>query len=165
MAELLHLFCHAHGEVKETMRAHCKKKVIHDAFGSPIEMTADEKSRYLAEIREKSLKNKNSELGAARREGMREGPSGSWMRKLSMKYSMWEGPESLSLKKAWEHNEFLFLLSVCPNTLLFPRPNPLQIKNRGNIACRSQPYISTEKIFVKSPRRAPTTISKSEINH
>ncbi len=36
-------------------------------------MSADKKARYLTEMRERALKNKNSELGAARREGERIG--------------------------------------------------------------------------------------------
>ncbi len=73
MLEWLHFFCHAHKEVNKNMRTQYKNPAIHDAFSILEEMSADEKTRYLAEIREKSLKNKNSELGAARREGERIG--------------------------------------------------------------------------------------------
>ncbi len=72
MVEWLHFFSHGHKEVKETMRIHYKKPEIHDAFSVLEEMSADEKVQYLAEVREKSLKNKNSELGAARREGKKD---------------------------------------------------------------------------------------------
>ncbi len=73
MVEWFHFFNHAHEEVKKAMRTHYKNPAIHNAFSLLEEMSADEKTRYLAEIREKSLKNKNSELGSARSEGRREG--------------------------------------------------------------------------------------------
>ncbi len=84
MVEWLHFFSHAHKEVKKTMRTHYKNPAIHDAFNFLEEMSADEKTRYLAEIREKSLKNKNSELGAARREGRREREKGIAMNMVAM---------------------------------------------------------------------------------
>ncbi len=65
MVEWLHFFNHAHEEVKKAMRTHYKNPAIHGAFNLLEEMSADEKTRYLADMREKSLK-KNSGLGAAR---------------------------------------------------------------------------------------------------
>jgi len=71
MTEWLHFFNHAHEE-DETMRAQYRNPAIIKAFGVLEALSADEKSRYLAEIREKALRNERSELAAARREGIQE---------------------------------------------------------------------------------------------
>ncbi len=55
------------------MRTHHENQVIHDPFNVWEKMSADEKTRYLAEMREKSRINKTIEMGAERREGQREG--------------------------------------------------------------------------------------------
>ncbi len=54
------------------MRTHYTNPAIQEAFVALEEMSADKKARYLAEMREKALKNKNSELGEARRQGIKE---------------------------------------------------------------------------------------------
>ncbi len=53
MLEWLHFFNHAHKEVKKTMRTQYKNPAIHDAFSILEELSADEKTRHLAEMREK----------------------------------------------------------------------------------------------------------------
>ncbi len=55
------------------MRTQYKNPAIHDAFSILEELSADEKTRHLAEMREKTLINKTIELGAERREGERKG--------------------------------------------------------------------------------------------
>ncbi len=55
------------------MKNHFDYSAIQEALGAQEEMSADEKDRHLAEMREMALKNKNSELGAARRKGRKEG--------------------------------------------------------------------------------------------
>jgi predicted transposase/invertase (TIGR01784 family) len=72
MTEWLRFFNHAHEE-DETMRASYENPVIHKAFGLLEDLSADEKNRYLAEVREKAMRNERSELAAARREGRKEG--------------------------------------------------------------------------------------------
>lgn len=51
------------------MRASYKNPAIHKAFGILESLSADEESRYLAEVREKALKTEKSELAAAERRG------------------------------------------------------------------------------------------------
>ncbi len=55
------------------MRTQYKNPAIHEAFNVLEELSADEKTRHLAEMREQSLINKTIEQGAARREGRRDG--------------------------------------------------------------------------------------------
>ncbi|MCP4576473.1 MAG: hypothetical protein GY846_09350 [Deltaproteobacteria bacterium] len=55
------------------MKTQNKKLAIHEAYSILEELSADEKTRHLAEMREKSLIDKTIELGAARREGERKG--------------------------------------------------------------------------------------------
>ncbi len=78
MEEWLHFFRYADREVEKKMRTHYTNPAIQEAFVALEEMSADTKARYLAEMREKALKNKNSELGAARREGERIGRKKGW---------------------------------------------------------------------------------------
>jgi len=72
LSEWLHFFNHAHEE-DNTMRTHYKNPVIHKAFTVLEDMSADKKTRYLAEIREKALKNERSMMAAERKEGIKEG--------------------------------------------------------------------------------------------
>ncbi len=63
--EWLHFFNHAHKE-DNTMRTQYKNPAVLKAFKTLEMLSADEKTRYLAEIREKALKNEISELSAAK---------------------------------------------------------------------------------------------------
>ncbi|MCP4345963.1 MAG: AAA family ATPase [Desulfobacterales bacterium] len=54
--------------LKEDMRTHYKNPAIHKAFNILETLSADDKVRRLAEIREKVLRNEISELAAAKRE-------------------------------------------------------------------------------------------------
>ena len=72
LSEWLHFFNHAHEEDK-TMRPQYHNHLIHKAFSVLESLSADEKTRHLAEAREKALKNEVSMLGAARREGIAAG--------------------------------------------------------------------------------------------
>ncbi len=65
------------------MRTYYKNPAIHKAFNILETLSADEKVRREAEMREKALKNEISELAAAKREGMKKG----------MKEGMKEGRE------------------------------------------------------------------------
>ena len=55
------------------MRTSYKNPAIHKAFKILEALSADEETRRLAEMREKSLKNERSELAAAKRKGIEEG--------------------------------------------------------------------------------------------
>ncbi len=68
-AEWLHFLNHAHEEGEETMRAQYKNQAIHKAFGIFRDMSADEETRRLAEMREDALRNEVSMLAAAERKG------------------------------------------------------------------------------------------------
>ncbi len=72
LGEWLHFFNHADKEDR-TMRENYKNPAIRKAFDYLELLSADDKNRYLSEIREKSLKNERSELSAARRKGAEEG--------------------------------------------------------------------------------------------
>lgn len=72
MKEWLHFFNHAHEE-DETMKAQYKNPAIRKAFTVLETLSADEKNRYLAEIRENALKNERSELASAERRGIEKG--------------------------------------------------------------------------------------------
>ncbi|MCP4686671.1 MAG: hypothetical protein GY859_01395 [Desulfobacterales bacterium] len=77
------------------MRDHYSYSAIQEALGPQEEMSADEKERYLADMNERALKNKNSELGAARRKGI----------KIGLKKGIEEGREEgekIGLKKGIE---------------------------------------------------------------
>ncbi len=73
MVEWLYFFNHAHEEVEKTMRTHYKNTAIHEAFDVLEDISADEKNRHMAIVREKALKNEVSMLAAAERKGWREG--------------------------------------------------------------------------------------------
>ncbi|MCP4348604.1 MAG: hypothetical protein GY795_24240 [Desulfobacterales bacterium] len=55
------------------MRTHYKNPAIHKAFNILEALSADDKVRRMAEMREKALKNEISELAAAKRQGRQEG--------------------------------------------------------------------------------------------
>ncbi|MCP4111907.1 MAG: hypothetical protein GY749_41325, partial [Desulfobacteraceae bacterium] len=73
LAEWLHFFNHAHEEKEETMRTHYENPLIHKAFSALESLSADEKTRILAQKREESLMNERYELAAARKKGKKEG--------------------------------------------------------------------------------------------
>lgn len=70
--EWLRFLNYAHKEDKN-MRASYRNPAIHKAFDMLEIISADEKTRRLAEMREKALKNERSELSAAKKEGIEEG--------------------------------------------------------------------------------------------
>ena len=72
MSEWLRFLSHAHQE-DETMRMTYKNPAIHKAFGILESLSADEESRYLAEMREKALKTERTDLNAAERRGIQKG--------------------------------------------------------------------------------------------
>jgi len=72
LREWLRFFNHA-DEEGETMKQTVANPMIRKAVGVLEGLSADEKTRLLAEIREKSLKDEASFLGEARREGFEEG--------------------------------------------------------------------------------------------
>jgi predicted transposase/invertase (TIGR01784 family) len=72
MREWLHFFNHAHEE-DETMRTNYRNPAIRKAFAILEILSADQKTRLLAEMREKALRNERSELAAARKKGLEEG--------------------------------------------------------------------------------------------
>ena len=55
------------------MRGTYKNPAIHKAFNILESLSADDESRYLAEMREKALKTERTELNAAVRRGMQQG--------------------------------------------------------------------------------------------
>jgi predicted transposase/invertase (TIGR01784 family) len=73
MREWLHFFNHAHEEDKIMRASYYKNPAIHKAFNILETLSADEKNRMLAEIREKALRNERSELSAAKKKGIEEG--------------------------------------------------------------------------------------------
>ncbi len=73
MREWLHFFNHAHEEDKTMRISYYKNPAIHKAFNVLETLSADDKNRMLAEIREKALRNERSELSAARKKGIEEG--------------------------------------------------------------------------------------------
>jgi predicted transposase/invertase (TIGR01784 family) len=73
MFEWLHFFNHAQQERDETMKTRYTNPAIHKAFTVLEKLSADEETRYRAEMREEALRNKVSELSAAREEGREEG--------------------------------------------------------------------------------------------
>ncbi len=66
-------FFNAHEEGDKAMRTHYKNPAIHKAFNILETLSADDKVRRLADMRERALKNEISELSAARREGEEKG--------------------------------------------------------------------------------------------
>ncbi|MCP4346701.1 MAG: hypothetical protein GY795_14385 [Desulfobacterales bacterium] len=54
------------------MRTHYKNPLIHKAFSALESLSADEKTRILAQKREESLMNERYELAAARKKGREE---------------------------------------------------------------------------------------------
>jgi len=82
--EWLHFFNHADKE-DTAMRTEYKNPAIHNAFQILEMLSADEKTRHLAEVRERALKNEVSELSAAKEEGKKEGKEeGKEEEKLNM---------------------------------------------------------------------------------
>jgi predicted transposase/invertase (TIGR01784 family) len=69
--EWLHFFNHAREE-DENMRNLYQSNAVRKAFSALEKLSADQKTRHLAEVREKALKNEVSMLGAAKREGRHE---------------------------------------------------------------------------------------------
>ncbi len=87
----LYFFKHACEEGDKAMRTYYKNPAIHKAFNILETLSADEKVRREAEMREKALKNEISELAAAKREGEKEGMKKGM--KKGMKEGMKEGRE------------------------------------------------------------------------
>ncbi len=71
--EWLYFFSHAREEGDRAMRTHYKNPAVHKAFDVLETLSADDKVRRLAEMREISLKNEVSAFAAARREGKKKG--------------------------------------------------------------------------------------------
>jgi len=72
LSEWLHFFNHAHEEDK-TMRTAYTNPAIHKAFDVLETLSADEKTRRLARIREDALRNERSELFYAEKKGLEKG--------------------------------------------------------------------------------------------
>jgi len=72
LSEWLHFFNHAHEEDK-TMRTAYTNPAIHKAFDVLETLSADEKTRRLARIREDALRNEHSELFYAEKRGEKRG--------------------------------------------------------------------------------------------
>ncbi|OQX27500.1 MAG: hypothetical protein BWK80_04905 [Desulfobacteraceae bacterium IS3] len=72
LSEWLHFFNYAHKEDK-TMRAAYKNPAIHKAFDVLETLSADEKNRRLAQMREDALRNERSELLYAEKKGLEKG--------------------------------------------------------------------------------------------
>ncbi|MCP4346828.1 MAG: hypothetical protein GY795_15035 [Desulfobacterales bacterium] len=72
LGEWLHFFNHAHEEKEETMRTHYENPLIHKAFSALESLSADEKTRILAQKREESLMNERYELASARKKGRKD---------------------------------------------------------------------------------------------
>ncbi len=72
LSEWLHFFNHAHEEDK-TMRTAYTNPAIHKAFDILETLSADEKTRRLARIREDALRTERSELFYAEKRGREEG--------------------------------------------------------------------------------------------
>lgn len=96
MAEWLRFFNHAHEE-DETMRASYENPIIHKAFSVLETLSADEKNRYLAEIRRKAMWNERFELAAARREGREEGIRQGICEAIELGLSLRFGDEGLEM--------------------------------------------------------------------
>lgn len=73
LREWLHFFNHAHEEADNTMRTQYTNPVISKAFNALEKLSDDEKNRRLAQMREDALRNKLSELFAAKEEGWEAG--------------------------------------------------------------------------------------------
>ncbi len=72
VGDWLYFFKHACEEGDKAMRTHYKNPAINKAFNILETLSADEKVRRQAEMREKALKNEISELAAAKRQGKKE---------------------------------------------------------------------------------------------
>ncbi|OQY58857.1 MAG: hypothetical protein B6245_09690 [Desulfobacteraceae bacterium 4572_88] len=70
--EWLHFFNHAHEEKEEIMRTHYENPLIHRAFTALETLSADDRTRILAQQREESMMNERYELAAAKRKGREE---------------------------------------------------------------------------------------------
>jgi predicted transposase/invertase (TIGR01784 family) len=72
LEEWLHFFNHAHEEKEKIMRTHYTNPLIHTAFTALETLSAEEKTRILAQKREESLMNERYELAAAMKKGRGE---------------------------------------------------------------------------------------------
>ncbi|CAN2045363.1 transposase [Candidatus Magnetomoraceae bacterium gMMP-1] len=84
LIEWLYFFNNAYKEEDKNMRANYKNPMIHKAFDVLEKLSADEMTRYQAEVREKALKDEASFLDEAREEGKKESQKKTAMRLLSM---------------------------------------------------------------------------------
>ncbi len=73
LLEWLHFFNHASEEGERTMKEHYKNPMIHKALDVLQALSADEKTRELAERREKALKDESMFMKEAQKRGMEEG--------------------------------------------------------------------------------------------
>lgn len=69
----IHLFDPAHEEGDESMQENYQNPMIHKAYDTLKDLSADEETRELAERREKALKDEAMFLNEARREGEKRG--------------------------------------------------------------------------------------------
>ena len=97
--EWLHFFNHANEEVDKAMRTQYKNPAIHKAFNILETISADEEARLRAELREKALKDRASELAAAREEGELIGSIRTLQRVLKRSMSSKEELAQKSLKE------------------------------------------------------------------
>jgi predicted transposase/invertase (TIGR01784 family) len=73
MYEWLHFFNHAPEEDEEMVKTHYTNTSVQKAFQVLEKLSADDETRYQAEARELALRDRASELSAAREEGREEG--------------------------------------------------------------------------------------------
>lgn len=73
MYEWLHFFTHAPEEDEEMVRTQYTDPSVQKAFHVLEKLSADDETRYQAEARERALRDRVSELSAARKEGREEG--------------------------------------------------------------------------------------------
>lgn len=81
----LHFFNHAHMEGGDAMKAHYNNPMIHRAIDALKALSADEKTRELAERREKALKDEAMFLNEAKRMGIEQGIEQTAMNMLHSK--------------------------------------------------------------------------------
>jgi predicted transposase/invertase (TIGR01784 family) len=84
LMEWLRFFNHAHEEREESMQENYQNPMIRRAYDGLKALSADEKTRELAERREKALKDEVSFLNEARRTGRREERKDTALRLLKM---------------------------------------------------------------------------------
>ena len=78
LRQWLEFFNNAPGETETSMQEHYTHPPIQEAFDALGHLSADEKARRLAEIREKAIRDEASMLAYARREGREEGREEAW---------------------------------------------------------------------------------------